>query len=407
MGLFDAIFGNRVKREVEAEVQNFFQAFTAYSPVYTTFEGGLYEMELTRGVINRFATACSKLKPEIKGSAYSNLQNTLQYRPNPFMNTNQFIYRIATILEVNNNAFIVPIEDDYGAITGYYPLLPANCEVIDVGGVAYLRYTFNSGKRAAIELEKVGVLTQFQYKDDFFGSDNSALRPTMQVIHAQNQGIVNGLKNSAAIRFLAKIGHAVKQKDIDEAREKFTAANLSVENQDGVVVYDAKFEDVKPIDSKPLNVLPAQMKQIQENVFNYFGSNEAILQNKFDEDGWQAFYQGKIEPFAVQLSLAMSTMTFTSRELAFNNKIVFAMNHLHYASNKTRLQMATQMFDRGLMNRNMIMDMWNLPHVEDGDKFYIRKEYSQIDKLHDNPDDEGGNDPIPEPEVQVGGTGDA
>jgi len=173
------------------------------------------------------------------------------------------------------------------------------------------------------------------------------------------------------------------------------------------VVYDAKFEDVNPIDSKPLNVLPAQMKQIQENVFNYFGSNEAILQNKFDEDGWQAFYQGKIEPFAVQLSLAMSTMTFTSRELAFNNKIVFAMNHLHYASNKTRLQMATQMFDRGLMNRNMIMDMWNLPHVEDGDKFYIRKEYSQIDKLHDNPDDEGGNDPIPEPEVQVGGTGDA
>ena len=400
MGLFDTIFGNRIKREV----QNFFQAFTAYTPAYTTFEGGIYEMELTRAVIHSYATACSKLKPEVKGTAYKSLEKTLQFQPNPFQNTSQFIYRIATILAVNNNAFIVPIEDDYGAIIGYYPLLPEHCEVMDVGGVPYLRYTFVNGKRAAIEFSKVGIVTQFQFKDDFFGSDNSALRPTMQVIHAQNQGIINGLKNSAVIRFLAKIGRAVKEEDIEKTRAKFAADNLGSENHGGIMVYDAKFEDVKPIESKPLNVNPAQIKQIQENVFNYFGMNEAILQNKFTEDEWNAFYQGKIEPFAVQLSLAMSNMTFTERELAFNNRIIFAMNHLHYASNGTRLQMATQLFDRGLMNRNMIMDMWNLPHVEDGDKFYIRKEYSQIEKLHENPEDEP---PIQEPKISVGGDSDA
>lgn len=400
MGLFNAVFGNRIKREAEAEVQNFFQAFTAYSPVYTTFEGGLYEMELTRAVIHAFATACSKLKPEVKGTAYKSLEKTLQFRPNPFMNTSQFLYRIATILAVNNNAFIVPIEDEYGAITGYFPLLPLNCEILDINGVAYLRYTFANGKRAAIELEKVGILTQFQYKDDFFGSDNSALKPTMKVIHAQNQGIIAGIKNSAVIRFLAKITRTLKDKDLAEARESFTAENLGAENQGGIMVYDGRFEDVKPIDSKPLNINPNQMKQIAESVFNYFGANEAILQNKFDEDGWNAYYQGKIEPFALQLSLAMSNMTFTGRELAFSNKIVFAMNHVLYASNSTKLQMATQMFDRGLMSRNMVMDMWNLPHVEDGDKFYIRKEYSQIDKLHENPDDEPQE---AEPEVQAGG----
>ena len=400
MGLFNAVFGNRIKREAEAEVQNFFQAFTAYSPVYTTFEGGLYEMELTRAVIHAFATACSKLKPEVKGTAYKSLEKTLQFRPNPFMNTSQFLYRIATILAVNNNAFIVPIEDEYGAITGYFPLLPVNCEILDINGVAYLRYTFANGKRAAIELEKVGILTQFQYKDDFFGSDNSALKPTMKVIHAQNQGIIAGIKNSAVIRFLAKITRTLKDKDLAEARESFTAENLGAENQGGIMVYDGRFEDVKPIDSKPLNINPNQMKQIAESVFNYFGANEAILQNKFDEDGWNAYYQGKIEPFALQLSLAMSNMTFTGRELAFSNKIVFAMNHVLYASNSTKLQMATQMFDRGLMSRNMVMDMWNLPHVEDGDKFYIRKEYSQIDKLHENPDDEPQEAEL---EVQAGG----
>jgi len=399
VGLFNAVFGNKKQREVD----NFFHAFTAYTPAYTTFEGGLYEMELVRAVIHSFATACSKLKPEVKGAAYQSLNNVLQFRPNPFMNTSQFIYRVATILSVNNNAFIVPIEDDYGAIVGYFPLLPANCEVMDVNGVAWLRYTFNNGKRAAIEFEKVGVVTQFQYKDDFFGSDNAALKPTMQVIHAQNQGIINALKNSAVIRFLAKMGRAVKEADVDKAREKFRTDNLGVENNGGALVYDAKFEDVKPIDSKPLNVNPAQMKQIQENVFNYFGTNEAILQNKYDEYQWNAYHEGKIAPFALQLSLAMSTMTFSRRELAFGNKITFASNLIQYASNSTRLQMSTQMFDRGLMSINDVMDLWGWEHIEGGQKRYIRMEYSQLEKLHDNPDEP----PTPSPEIPVGGANNA
>lgn len=396
MGLFDKIFG-AVKVHYEAE--QFFKAFTAYSPVYTTYEGGLYEMELTRAVIHSFATACSKLKPEIRGAAIKHLENVLQFKPNPFQNTSQFLYRIATILAVNNNAFIVPIEDDFGAIIGYFPLLPTSCEVLDIGGVAYLRYTFANGKRAAIELEKVGIITQFQYKDDFFGSDNSALKPTMQVIHTQNQGIINGLKNSAVIRFLARIGRAVKPEDVEKERQRFTADNLSAENAGGVMVYDAKFDDVKPIDSKPVNVNPAQMKQINENVFNYFGINENILQNKFDEEQWNAYYQGKIEPFALQLSLAMSNMTFTSRELAFDNRIDFVMNHFYYASHQTRLNMATQLFDRGLMSRNMIMDLWSLPHVPNGDLFYIRKEYSQVDKLHEPPEDGSDSTTNQEPDA--------
>jgi len=380
VGLFNKIFGNRGARE--AEVQQYFKAFTAYSPVFTTYEGGLYEMELTRAVIHSFATACSKLKPEINGSAYANLTNTLQFRPNPFMNTSQFLYRIATIFSIKNNAFIVPIEDDFGAITGYYPLLPMNCEVMDVDGVAYLRYTFNSGERAAIELARAGMLTQFQFEDDFFGSDNSALRPTMQAIHAQNQGIINGVKNSAVIRFLARLSNAIKPEDIKKMRESFTAENLSGENQSGMILYDAKIAEIKPIESKPFLVNPAQMKQITENVYSYFGINEAILQNKYTEDEWNAYYEGKIAPFALQLSLAMSNMTFTARELAFDNKITFFMNNLQYASNQTKMQLSTQFFDRGLMNQHMVADMWGWKHVEGGDKFYIRKEYSQIDKLH-------------------------
>jgi hypothetical protein len=210
----------------------------------------------------------------------------------------------------------------------------------------------------------------------------------MQVIHAQNQGIINGLKNSAVIRFLAKMGRSVKDEDIEKNRAKFTADNLKAENHGGIMVYDAKFEDVKPIESKPFNVLPAQMKQIQENVFNYFGMNEAILQNKYTEDEWNAYFEGKIEPFAVQLSLAMSNMTYTTREISHGNKIIFTTNRLQYASNKTKLFISTQLIDRGILNRNEVREIWNRPPIEEGDLYFIRREYGTISQVSDGETDE-------------------
>lgn len=352
-----------------------------YTPVFTNAPESVYEMEITRAAIHSFASFCSKLKPEVSGSAKKQLERTLQFKPNPFQDTTKFIYRIATILAVNNTAFIVPIEDEFGGLAGYYPLLPQNCEVLDVGGVPYLRYTFSNGQRAAIEFDRVGVLTQFQYTDDFFGETNAALRPTMQLIHANNQGIINGVKNSASIRFLAKIANMLAPEDIAKERKRFTEDNLSLDNQSGMIIYDQKFADVKQVDSKPFTVNALQMQQINENVFNYFGTSAEILQNKYDENQWNAYYEGKIEPFALQLSLVMSNMTFTPREIAHGNAITFSANRLQYASNQTKLNISTQLFDRGLLNRNSVMDIWNMAHVEDGDKYYIRKEYTEISQL--------------------------
>ena len=280
-----------------------------YTPVFTNAPESVYEMEITRAAIHSFATFCSKLKPEITGSAKKHLERTLQFRPNPFQDTTKFLYRLATILAVNNTAFIVPLEDEFGGIAGYYPLLPQNCEVLEVGGAPFLRYTFSNGQRAAIEFDRVGILTQFQYSDDFFGEDNRALRPTMQLIHANNQGIINGVKNSASIRFLARIANMLSPEDIKKERERFTEDNLSADNQSGMIIYDQKFADVKQVDSKPFTVNAVQMGQINENVFNYFGTSAGIIQNKYTEDEWNAYYEGKIEPFALQLSLVMSNMT--------------------------------------------------------------------------------------------------
>lgn len=383
-------------------MREYFKMLNGYSPVFTSYSGGVYEMDLTRSAIHSFATACSKLKPEITGSAYKPLERTLQFKPNSFMDTTKFIYRLATILECEHTAFIVPIEDKFGELSGWYPLLPQSCEVVEAGGQVYLRYTFANGQRAAIEFERVGIMTTHLYKSDLFGEDNSTLKPTMQLIHTNNEGIVNAVKNSANIRFMAKVANMLKPEDIRKERDRFTEDNLSADNKSGMIIYDNKFSDLKQVESKPYTPNALQMQQIQESVCTHFGTNMDILQNKYNEDTWNAWYEGKIEPFALQLSLVMSNMTFTERQLACGNMITFSANRLQYASNKTKLEVSTQLFDRGLLNRNGVMEIWNMPPVEDGDKYYIRKEYTEVSELdkHNEPQPQVlvvGQQPTPEP----------
>lgn len=55
-------------KELKA-IGNYFKMLNGYSPTFTSFSGGVYEMDLTRTAVNNFATHCSKLKPEIEGSA--------------------------------------------------------------------------------------------------------------------------------------------------------------------------------------------------------------------------------------------------------------------------------------------------------------------------------------------------
>ena len=96
----------------------------------------------------------------------------------------------------------------------------------------------------------------------------------------------------------------------------------------------------------------------------------------------------------------MTNMTFSDREIACGNSIVFSANRLQYASNATKLQVSTQLFDRALINRNAVMDIWNMAHVEDGEKYYIRKEYTEVSKLGK----EGTIETTPLPQNDGGGT---
>lgn len=378
MGAFEKLFG---KLKVKKELGNFFAMLDGYTPIFTTHDGGVYEMELTRACIHTFATHCSKLQPEVTGADTEGIKAVLDGKPNLFMTSAQFLYKVATIYEAQNTCFIVPIVDNYDRVVGFYPVAPNRTELREHDGTAYLVYTFGNGEKAAMELERIGVVSKFLYSNDLVGEDNDALNPTIQLLNVQNKGIEEGIKNSASFRFMATINNLMTKKDIDKERKDWVTNNLG-SDVGGLALFPSTYSNVQQIQSTAKIVDPEQVALIQGRVYTYFGTNEDVLLNKAVGDGWSAYYEGKVEPFAIQLSQAMTCMTYSQNRRNRGNAIVWCANRLQYMTNTDKLQVSSQMFDRGILSTNMIMDIWNLPHVEDGDKRYIRKEYTEISQLN-------------------------
>lgn len=379
MSLFDKIFRPDKAKESEEALKNarsYFQTLTAYRPVFTNWGGAIYESEIVRAAIDARARHVSKLKVETGGAANPSLQAKLRLGPNQWQTWSQFLYKTSTILDVNNTCIITPVFDDRMIITGYYPVIPNRCEIVDYKDEPWLRYRFSSGDIGAVELRKCAILTKHQYKRDFFGDSNDALEETMKLIHIQNQGIEEAVKNTSTFRFMATLNNFSTPADIAKERERFTNLNLSTESESGgFLLFPNTYKDIKQIDVKPYNVDAAQIRQINENVYNYFAVNEDVLQSKAYGDAWSAFYESVCETFAIQFSEVMTKAIFSERERAQGSYLMATSNRLQYLSNADKLAVSAQMADRGIMSRNEIREIWNLPPIEGGDVPTIRGEY--------------------------------
>ena len=379
MGLFDWLFKDE---QVEAahEAKGYFTTLTAYHPHFTTWRGEIYESELVRAAIDARARNISKLKAEILGSAKPTLQTQLRLRPNGWQTWSQFLYRCSTILDMQNTLVIVPVYDRYMNVTGYYPVLPHRCEVIDVNGEPWLRYEFTNGQTAADRWDNVAVLTRFQYKSDFFGESNHALDPTMKLIHVENEGIEEAVKNGVSARFLARLNNFAKAEDIALEQSRFNENNLRADGG-GILLFPNTYTDIRQIDSKPYTPDETERNYIKSNVFNYFGVNEDIMQSKAYGDAWAAFYESVIEPFAIQFSETMTAAAFTDRERSQGSMIMLTSNRLQYMTTAEKLNVSAQLADRGILNRDEVREIWNLPPLPNGEgqAYIIRGEYYNAD----------------------------
>lgn len=378
MGVFEKIF---VRKELK-EATSYFKSLTAYQPVFTTWGGKLYESELVRAAIDARARHIGKLKVVVTGPATEAIIRSIKVRPNSFMTWYQYMYRLSTILDMQNTAFIVPVLNPRtNSIIGYYPILPSRTEIVqDTNGNPWVRYTFSNGQVGAIEYERCGIMTKFQYESDFFGASNNALNDTMSLINIQNQGIKEAVKNSATYRFMAKVTNFTKPEDLAKEREIFTEKNFAADSKaGGLLLFPNTYADIQQLKNTPYTVDAEQTKMIKTNVFNYFGVNEDILQNKAIGDDWNAFYEGAIETFAIQFSEVTTLMTFNEKQILAGASIMATSNRLQYMSNSDKLRVSSQMADRGIMTRNEIREIWNLEPIEGGDVATIRGEYYMLD----------------------------
>lgn len=379
MGLFDQIFRPN-KEQHKAATAEFFKTLTPYKPVFHTWQGSIYESELIRAAINAKARHISKLKFSSQGSAKPALQGKLKQGPNQWQTWPQFLARTSTILDIHNTAFIVPVKDKNLITTGYYPVLPNKCEIVAYKDEPWLRYEFQRGQVAAVRLDECVVLTQHQYKRDFFGETNYALEPTIKMLDLNKQGIEEAIKNGATFRFWAKMQNFTMDEDLKKEATRFGNLAFSGES-DGMLLFPNTYTDIHQYDNKPYTVDADQIKQIQTNVYNYFGVNEDVLQNKAYGDSWSAFYEGCVEVFAIALSDGMTKAMYTERERSTGNSVMFTSNRLQYMSNSDKLAVAAQLTDRGIFSINEAREVFNLAPVDGGDIRTIRGEYKNVSDL--------------------------
>ena len=395
MGLLDSIFRPQKAAEQEKalkEAKTTFTTLTAYKPRFSSWDGMIYESDLVRAAIDARARHISKLKVEVFGAAKPSLQSKLRQGPNEWQTWSQFLYRLSTILDVHTTAVIVPVKDEYLITTGYFPVLPTRCEVVDFKGEPWLRYKFAHGQAAATPMRECAVMTKYQLKSDFFGDGNHALDETMKLVHINNEGIEEAVKNSAHIRFIGQVNNFTMAEDLKKEQMRFSRENF-MNNDSPLLLFPNTYSNIKQVDSQPYTVDAPQMELIKTNVSNYFAVNEKVMQSAANGDDLDAFFNSAIEPFAIQFSECMTKCLFSPTERAHGSYLIANANRLQYMSTAAKVQMAKELGDRGALTIDEIRELFNYAPLPDGvgQVAPIRGEYKATDDLTDS-EEEGGSD---------------
>ena len=362
MGLFEKLFPKKYRNPLAMER---WESLTAYSTAFRSWKGELYEFDQVRAAIDTLSRNTSKLRVEITGTAKGKMRTKLKNKPNPYQTWSQFWYRTRTIFEMQNNAVIVPILDDTDSVVGLFPVLPSLCEVVSYKGTEYLRYTFYGNQRAAIELDRCGIITKHQYKDDIFGEKNTALNGTLSLLDLNKQAIKAAVENSNSFKFMARMNNFAKDEDIRAERQRVREANIK--DKDGfLVLFSNLVGDPKQINYSPYTIDEKEAKRIDENIEKYFGVSSEAIKNEITGDKAAAFYEGAVEPFAIQASEVITNMLFTAIEQSTGNAFVLTSNRIQFMTNADKLSFTTQMADRGLVSINELRDIWNLAPLPNG-----------------------------------------
>ena len=375
--LFDRIFG----RQTTPNAMQSLRMMNEFTPTFTMLNDA-YDSDVVRSAVDAIARNAGKLKPKhirrMNGAVTptnSNLEYLLSVRPNPYMDGYSFLYKVVTQLYMQNNSYIFIDWSDNGQVKAFYPVNAHQVEFVEAQGQIFVKFRFLGGQQVTLPYQEIIHLRRFFYKNDLYGESSArALMPTLELINTTNEGLVNAVKSSAALRGLLKFSAMMKPEDMKKQRDAFVTDYLDISNNGGVAATDSKAEYM-PLSNDPKMIDAKQMELIEDKVYKYFNVNTAIVKSDYSEQQWNAFYESVLEPIAIQLSLEFTAKVFTDREQGWGNEIMFEANRLQYASNQTKISLVQTLMDRGLMSMNEAREIFNLAPIEDGDKRIVSLNY--------------------------------
>lgn len=369
MGFFKNLLNRSISRTRFEMIEDRGNGFYAWN-------GSIYKSDVVRACIRPKVKAIGKLIPQhIRNNTVEGFKvnpepyiRFLYEEPNPYMSGQVFREKMATQLALNNNAFALLVRDENGYPMEMYNIPCVGVEAIyNQQGELFLKFTNKNGKIVTYPYTDIIHLRQDINENDLFGdSPREALLPLMEIVSTTDQGIVKAIKNSAVIRWLLRFRSNMRPEDVTQKTNEFVNNFLDVNNSVGAAGVDTstEAEQIKPNDYVPN---AAQIDRTITRIYNFFNTNEKIVQSKYNEDEWNAYYESEIEPLAMQWSNEDTRKLFTRRERGFGNKIIYSANNLQYASMSTKLGLQA-MVDRGALTPNEWREVLNLPPVQDGDK---------------------------------------
>lgn len=368
MGIFNRLFNKSPTRTV-------YKMITDVNNGFYMWDGKLYNSDIIRSCIRPKVKALGKLaakhirenKDGIKINPDVYIRMLLE-EPNPYMTGQMLIEKLVNQLSLNNNAFAVVLRDENGYATDIYPIPCYNVEAIyDNYSELWLKFTLKNGKIVSWPYSDIIHLREDFNDNEIFGTrPDNALKGLMEIVNTTDQGIVKAIKNSGIVKWILKFNQSLRPEDLKKQTDEFANNYLSIDNNTGgAVAADGKY-DAKQVEPKDYVPNAVQMEKTVQRLYNFFHTNEKIIQGKYTEDEWISYFESEIEPIAIQLSNEFTRKIFSRRERGFGNKIIFEASNLQYASLSTKLNLV-QMVDRGALTPNEWRAIMNMAPTENGD----------------------------------------
>lgn len=365
-----------------------------YAPIFAfrgEYQGSsdLYESDVIGSIANCIASNLGKLTPQVirrdaAGLTIKDdyLTKLLSLRWSPEITPFDGLYKMASDLVYKSNAFAVVFYNaDFTRVQSIVPVTVKSFRIWEEENNIFFRFVWDyNGEEYTLPYQSVIHLKARYDRKRFIGtSPESQLKTTLELLDTTGESLRNAVNNSANLKGYLKYNNFADEDELKQKVRDFQEAYMSAANDGGIAGLDnsMEFHEI----TQHTNAIPVtQSAFLRENLYRYYNVNEKILNSTYNESEWNAFYEAVIEPIALQLSLEFTYKLLSERERGFGNKIIFTANRLQYATLQTRVNLGSQLFDRGIITINEYRELMYYEPIEDGDVRMVSLNYVKADE---------------------------